>query len=195
MIAGIILVFNALTSTVPSGMRLSAMARLVSEYKEDAPAEEEGVDVGALKQDMDQLGITVSDLRRVGVMNIVMAVIRIAAGFLCVVFCNRVDKSRLLLICTVALAACEVVFAVFLYVNRFLGIGTLLYSVLLTGLLLFGAIRMRKIARENPDRRLLLEPVRKPVEGARPETPKKSIKERAMMGSTADTDDGSSDSD
>ena len=189
MIAGMILIFNALTSTIPSGMRLTAMARLVSEYEEGTPAEEEGVDVGALKEDMEKLGITVSDLRLVGRMNMVMAVVRMAAGILCLVFCNRVDKSRMILVCAIALAACEVIFAVFMYFNRFLGIGTLFYSALLTGILLFGAIRMRKIAREDPDRKLLLQPAQRRTAGARPEAPKKSIKERAMMGSASDDQD------
>ena len=254
LIAGVLLVFNAVTSTIPYGMRLFAAAQLVSEYdssgaenqvaeiagtentgtgsaveevvgtesagtgsaateaagaasaaeeiagtesavtgsaaeevvgtdsaaSETAPQE---IDVAALKSDMDKLGVSVSDFRRVGVLNIVMAIIRAAIGLLCVVFCNRVDKSRVTFIAAVTLAVCEAIFAVLMYFNRFLGLGSLLYAVLITGVLLVGAIRMRKIARENPDQKLAMETVRRPAAGERVEAPKKSIKERAMMSS------------
>ncbi len=252
LIAGVILIFNAVTSAFPYGMRLLSVARLVSEYQEDgaaaavtedaavsgaetvsaaeaaaaevsamsgaetvsaaeaaaaetgamsgaeavsavsgaetesaAAAASQEIDVGALKSDMEKLGVTVSDFRRVGVMNIVMAVIRIAVGFLCVVFCNRVDKSRLTLTAAIALVVCEVIFAVLMYLNRFLGIGSLLYSAMIAGLLLVGALRMRKIAREDPDRKLAVENVRRPA-AERPEAAKRSIKEKAMMGGEAE---------
>lgn len=256
LIAGVLLVFNAVTSTIPYGMRLFAAAQLVSEYdssgaenqvaeiagtentgtgsaveevvgtesagtgiaateaagaasaaeeiagtesavtgsateevagtdnaaSETAPQE---IDVAALKSDMDKLGVSVSDFRRVGVLNIVMAIIRAAIGLLCVVFCNRVDKSRVTFIAAVTLAVCEAIFAILMYFNRFLGLGSLLYAVLITGVLLVGAIRMRKIARENPDQKLAMEPARRPAPGGQNAAPKKSIKERAMMSSEA----------
>ena len=240
LIAGILLIFNAVTSNIPYGMRFFAIAQMVSEYEanggsgntevtapesvaegvvsgvesavesvaEGAASGVESVvesiqenasnsaqnssqepDIGALKADMDKLGVTVSDFRKVGVMNIVMGVIRLLVGLLCVVFCNRVDKARLTFIAAIILAVCEVLFAVFLYINRFLGLGSLVYAALITGILLFGAIRMRKLARENPERKFAMEPGQRGGGASRPAAPKKSIKERAMMGSEADEEE------
>lgn len=241
LIAGILLIFNSVTSNIPYGMRFFAIAQMVSEYeanggsgnkevtapegKAESPVSgvesvvesvaadlqesavesvAEGIqekaaagtqtnsqepDVAALKADMDKLGVTVSDFRKVGVMNIVMGVIRLLIGLLCVVFCNRVDKARLTFIAAIILAVCEALFAIFLYINRFLGLGSLLYSVLITGILLFGAIRMRKLAKENPERKFAMEPGKRGGGASRPAAPKKSIKERAMMGSEADEEE------
>ena len=268
MIAGAVLIFNAVTSTIPYGMRWFTVAQMVSDYTAKYPdgapsasavlsdaevTAEEAVlsgtavveeavlsdtsavleeaavsdavtaleeaaasdietvsgeavtpgagsetasdgtvteaDIALLKQDMDKLDITVSDLRQIGMLNILMGIIRIVAGFLCVIFSNRVDKSRWTFTAAVALVCCESAFAVFMYFKRFLSIGSLFYTVFLAGILLFGAIRMRKIAKAYPDRKLAVETGRRRAAGAPPETPKKSFRERAQMGTRTDEEE------
>jgi hypothetical protein len=176
----------------------------VTEYEEKnaenpdaaSSAESDEMDVAALIQDMKTLNITTDDLRTVGIANIVMAVIRIIIALVCILFANRVDKSRITLAAVITLAVCEVVFAILMYFKNSLRIGSLLYAVLLTGFLLFGAIRMRKISKSDPGRILAVNTARRSPSASGQTPPrKKSIRERAMMGSGGPDDAAPSEDD
>ena len=204
LFAGIFLLFNSVTSTIPYGFRWLTVTKIVTEYEEKnaenpdaaSSAESDEMDVAALIQDMKTLNITTDDLRTVGIANIVMAVIRIIIALVCILFANRVDKSRITLAAVITLAVCEVVFAILMYFKNSLRIGSLLYAVLLTGFLLFGAIRMRKISKSDPGRILAVNTARRSPSASGQTPPrKKSIRERAMMGSGVPDDTAPSEDD
>lgn len=245
LMAGVVLIFNAVTSTATQSMNWISIAKIVSEYDGEVPPEEpaaasaaetalsvdeavlsaaeapeavlsaaEGtaslaeepasadsgaaaaeapadtgsgdasgtqeLDVPALIRSMNSLGITVDDLRLVGYAGLVMVVIRVIVGFLCVLFSNRVNRANITFTAAIILAVCEAVYAILLLSKSALSIGALLYTVIITGILLVGAIRMRKIAKHDPGRVLALQPSRS-ARRPEPEAPKKSIHDRVMM--------------
>ena len=147
--------------------------------------EQQEIDVAALRADMAKLGLTVSDLRLLSVAYIIMALFMAVVGFLCARLSNRVKKSGLIFKAVIALAVAEVAMAALLMVKNLFSPFSALYLVLLTGFLLFGAVRMRKVAKEDPEREFLVQPnpnfARAKEQAAAARAPKKSIHERAMM--------------
>ena len=225
LMAGVVLVFNAITSTVPQSSNWLSIAKIVSEYDGEVPPEEtapvssaaeeaeavssvaeepaaaesgtvsvespadagsgedaasQEMDVPALIRSMNSIGITVGDLKVVGYAGLVMALIRSIIGILCVLLCNRVNKAHITFAAAIILVVCEVLYTALLFFKAALSIGSLLYTVIITGILLFGAIRMRKIAKNDPGRILAVETAR-PVRSPRQEAPKKSLHDRATM--------------
>ena len=100
-----------------------AAAETASENTEttDASAAEETaqeIDVPALKRDMATLGISVGDLKFLGIACFVIAVIRIFVGVICVKFSNRVDRSSITLKAVIGLAIAEVLYAAVMFLKK-----------------------------------------------------------------------------
>ena len=185
MAAGLFLIFNAVTSTSMEGLRWFNIVHLVNQYDEDVAsgkikpeteeekkeetvaAEEpvEGatqeettsgkndeeasstestaeaetaatqeVDIPALKSEMETLGITLSDLRLLGIACYVMTVIRIIAGAL-----------------------------------------------------LWGALKMKKLAEEDPERIYAVDPAKRKI-AEKPAVKQQSLHDKALMNTHAGSD-------
>ena len=137
------------------------------------------IDVPALKKDMETLGITLADLRILGIACIIIAVIRIIAGVICVKFSNRVDRADITFKTVIALTVAEVLYAAVTFFMKALFVGSLLYTILILGALYLGAIRMRKLHKADPERVFAVPPARRPAPQAA--APKKSLHDRAKM--------------
>ena len=138
------------------------------------------IDVPALKRDMATLGISVGDLKFLGIACFVIAVIRIFVGVICVKFSNRVDRSSITLKAVIGLAIAEVLYAAVMFLKKALFIGSLIYTFLIVGALLWGALRLRKLAKENPERVYAVEAAQRFTPQPKP-AQKKSLREKAMM--------------
>ena len=97
------------------------------------------IDIPALKRDMATLGISVGDLKFLGIACFVIAVIRIFVGVICVKFSNRVDRSSITLKAVIGLAIAEVLYAAVMFLKKALFIGSLIYTFLIVGALLWGS--------------------------------------------------------
>ena len=162
-----------------------AAAETASENAEttDASANEEAaqeIDVPALKRDMAALGISVGDLKFLGIACFVIAIIRIFVGVICVKFSNRVDRSSITLKAVIGLAVAEVIYAAIMFLKKALFIGSLIYTFLIVGALFWGALRLRKLAKENPERVYAVEAAQRFTPQPKP-AQKKSLREKAMM--------------
>ncbi len=155
----------------------SGTADTDSSNKEDAAQE---IDVPALKRDMATLGISVGDLKFLGIACFVIAIIRIFVGVICVKFSNRVDRSSITLKAVIGLAVAEVIYAAVMFLKKALFIGSLIYTFLIVGALLWGALRLRKLAKENPERVYAVEAAQRFTPQPKP-AQKKSLREKAMM--------------
>ena len=107
-------------------------------------------------------------------------VIRIAAGFVCVLFSNRVDKANITLKVVIGLGVCEVIYEVFLLIKKAIMLGSLLFSFVIVGFLLWAALKMRDLQKAYPNRKYALESTRNTAKKAAA-APKKTIHDRAMI--------------
>lgn len=138
------------------------------------------IDIPALKSEMETLGIKLSDLRLLGIACYVMTIIRIFVGVVCVRFSNRVDRAGFTLKTVIGLIVVEIIYIFFQFFKRALFLGSILYTALICGALLWGALKMKKLAEEDPERVYAVNPAnRKPAE--KPAAPQKSLRDKAMM--------------
>jgi len=218
MAAGLFLLFNAVTTTSQDGLRWFNIVHLITQYDEDVasgkiqpPAKTESVeseadstepaaeteaaasqeiDIPALKTEMETLGITLADLRLLGIACYIMTVIRILAGVVCVRFSNRVDRAGITLKTVIGLIIAEVIYLLLLFFKRALFLGSILYTALICGALLWGALKMKKLSKEDPERVYAVTPAKQRAVD-KPAAPQKSLRDKAMMNTHTDLDDES----
>ena len=188
---GAMLVMNSITTSARYGLSWLNIANVVTEginngtinpdepMTEAAPEEEAGtaeavtegttelasaeLDLNELVRQMQQVGITVDDLRFLGVLSIIMAVLELICGLICIIFSNRVDRAKIVLSAVIVLIAAEVVFIVISIMKGTLMASSLIYSVIIPGILLWCALKLRKFAKENPERVFVVAPSGRPV--------------------------------
>ena len=214
LMTGLLLIFNAVTSNIGYGVNWIGLSTLVEDtIKEDAAgtgsedAEEavekteevsenaeaasenteaaaEEFDVHELIRQMEENDISVSDLRMAGIAYLVAAIFEIVAGLLCALFANRVDRAKIVLSAAVALMVVEVCFVALLLINKMGALTTMFAALLFPGLLLWNAVKLWKMRKENPERIYVVPPSGKPTFGngkkKAADIPKKSIHDRAM---------------
>lgn len=166
----------------------AAESEASAESQETAGTQE--IDIPALKSEMETLGITLSDLRLMGIACYVMTLIRIFAGVVCVRFSNRVDRAGITLKTVIGLIAVEIIYILFQFFKRALFLGSVLYTVIICGALLWGALKMKKLAEEDPERIYAVQPAARKSANVQP-APKKSLRDKAMMNIASDLDDTS----
>ena len=138
------------------------------------------INASELLEYMESNGITVSDLRLLGTVCIIICVIRIAAGFVCVLFYNRVDKANITLKVVIGLGVCEVIYGIFLRYKKAMMFFNLLFALVIAGFLLWAALIMRDLQKAYPNRKYALERTRNTAKKAAA-APKKTIHDRAMI--------------
>ena len=109
-----------------------------------------------------------------------MTVIRILAGVICVRFSNRVDRAGITLKTVIGLIIAEVIYIFLLFFKRALFLGSILYTALICGALLWGALKMKKLAKEDPKRVYAVTPAKQRA-AEKPAAPQKSLRDKAMM--------------
>ena len=110
---------------------------------------------------LENAGVGSGLLKGIGICFIAVGIWEAVVGFLSVRNSNRVDKSRF----SVKLA-----------------ISLLFTAIVLPLFLLWGATRLGKVAKADPERKFAVDPARKKSsQQSQPAAPKKSIRERAAM--------------
>lgn len=145
------------------------------------------VDIPALKSEMETLGITLSDLRLLGIACYVMTVIRIIAGVVCVRFSNRVDRAGITLKTVSGLITAEVIYILLQFFKRALFLGSILYTAVICGALLWGALKMKKLAEEDPERIYAVDPAKRKI-AEKPAVKQQSLHDKALMNTHAGSD-------
>ena len=103
-------------------------------------------------------------------------------GFLSVRNSNRVDKSRFSVKLAISLLITEIIMQVILFFTGLMNLGLLFTAIVLPLFLLWGATRLGKVAKADPERKFAVDPARKKSsQQSQPAAPKKSIRERAAM--------------
>lgn len=173
MMAGIILVFTAITSSVMYGINMfviaSEAAKGTAEYTEA----------------LNAVNMSIAMARLLGGCFVILAVTEIFIGVCSIRLSNRVDKSGFMKKISFILLAEEVLMQMFLLFMGMLNIGMLLTSIAIPLFMLWGATRLNKIAQAEPDRIYAVN-TKKNKEEKSYQTPKKvpekkSLRERAMM--------------
>ena len=152
-------------------------------------------DIKSLVRNMKALGVTAADFRLLGIVGVIAALLEAVCGLLCAINSNRVDRSKITLATVIVLLAGEAVQLVILLLKKALMFGTLFNALLLPLALLWGALKMRKLAKADPARvYAVLSAGRRSAQPAKAPAPKKSLRERAMMDTHTDPDEDQSDS-
>ena len=170
MFGGIFLMFSAITSTIMYGINFFMTAleadKGTAEYVE--LLENAGVGSGLLKG--------------IGICFIAVGIWEAVVGFLSVRNSNRVDKSRFSVKLAISLLITEIVMQVILFFTGLMNLGLLFTAIVLPLFLLWGATRLGKVAKADPERKFAVDPARKKSsQQSQPAAPKKSIRERAAM--------------
>lgn len=207
---GIMMVVNAVTSTGRNGLSWLNLASMVTEVRSEAEtavtaetedrtvAETEAaaaenaagemeaeteLDIELLATQMDEVGITVGDLRFLGIVCLIVAAFEAIIGMICVLFSNRVDKSKITWRAVITLFVVECLFLIVLFTKGVLMLNNLLNALFLPLVLLWSARKLRKLAKADPTRIYAVKQEKQPVRQAAKirQAPNKSLKERAMI--------------
>ena len=218
LILGVLLILNGVTSTGRQGLAYRNLAAAIDERivskealpdekepgsdddrKDNAAAEgtaavaeqsvEEQLDSFILQ--MDEVGMTTGDLRRISVFFLVAAVFEIAVGLICAIFSNRVDRAKITFTAVCILLAVELVFLIYMTMNNGLMLSMLINCLLIPIVLLWSSWRMLKLSKADPSRKYATESRRtagpKPdAPSPAPPAPPRSIKDRAMWQTEAE---------
>ena len=134
-----------------TAMEEAAQTEASSEIAEQSNAETE-LDIADLIGQMDAAGIEAKDLRLLGYGNLITAFFEIFCGLLCALYSNRVNRSKYTLGAAITVLVVEIVFMIFAFTKNALVITNLIYAVLLPVVLLWAALKMRKMAKADPER-------------------------------------------
>ena len=158
-------------------------------------------DLNELVRRMDESGITIGDLRMLGILSLAIMFFEIIVGLLCAVFSNRVDKSKITLIAVIVLLAAEAVYVAVFFMKGALTLSILLNAVFLPLVLLWAATRLRKLAEADPERIYAVTPAKdrgfsiggrkaEKKSDTAPEVPAKtSIRDKAMWNTQEEQQD------
>ena len=178
MFGGIFLMFSAITSTLMYGINffMTAMEadKGTAEYVE--LLQNAGVGSGLLKG--------------VGICFVAVGIWEVVVGFFSVKNSNRVDKSRFSVKLALSLLIAEVLMQIILFLVGLMNLGLLFTAIVLPLFLLWGATRLVKVSKAEPERKFAVDTAkRKSPQQAQPAAPKKSIRERAAMQAREEDED------
>lgn len=174
MFGGIFLMFSAITSTIMYGINFFMTAgqadKGVAEYVEL----------------LEKAGIDSMFLKIAGVCFLLVGICEIVTGFLAAKNSNRVDKSKFTVKIVVALLIVEIIMEIYLYFAGLMNLGFLFTAILLPLFMLWGATRLRKVAKAEPERVYAVNPAKNKPKQQAAAAQKKSIRERAAMQARVD---------
>lgn len=131
---------------------------------------------------LENAGVGSGLLKGIGICFIAVGIWEAVVGFLSVRNSNRVDKSRFSVKLAISLLITEIVMQVILFFTGLMNLGLLFTAIVLPLFLLWGATRLGKVAKADPERKFAVDPARKKSsQQSQPAAPKKSIRERAAM--------------
>ena len=166
MFGGIFLMFSAITSTLMYGINFFMTAQQadkgVAEYVE------------LLKK----AGVGSTFLRVAGACFLLVGIYEIIAGFITAKNSNRIDKSLFTMKIIISLLIVEIIMQVYLFFTGLMNFSFLFTAILLPLFMLWGVIRLRKVAKADPERVYAAKPAARDKSR---QAPKKSIRERAAM--------------
>ena len=125
-------------------------------------------------------------LKIAGVCFLLVGICEIVTGFLAAKDSNRVDKSKFTVKIVVALLIVEIIMEIYLYFAGLMNLGFLFTAILLPLFMLWGATRLRKVAKAEPERVYAVNPAKNKPKQQAAAAPKKSIRERAAMQARVD---------
>lgn len=137
-----------------------------------------------------EAGVTSGDMRLVGIASLVAAVFEIWVGAVCVLFSNRVNRYRVLLCATSALLIVEAIYLIILILKKSFILSAAMWSIALPLVLLWCALRFRKLSLADPERVYAIDKNQQPApeEAAPPTVSNKSLRDRAMMNLSSEAD-------
>ena len=170
MFGGIFLMFSAITSTLMYGINFFMTAleadKGTAEYVEL----------------LENAGIQSNLLKGIGICFVAVGIWEVVVGFWSVKNSNRVDKSKSTVKLVLSLLIVEVLMQVLLFFTGLMNLGLLFTAIVLPLFLLWGATRLGKVAKADPERKFAVDPAKKKsMQQSQPAAPKKSIRERAAM--------------
>ena len=172
MFGGIFLMFSAITSTLMYGINFFMTAL------------EADKGTAEYVQLLEEAGVASNLLKVVGNCFILVGIWEVVVGIFSVKNSNRVDKSSFTLKLVISLLGVEAAMQVVLFFVGLMNLGLLFTAIILPLFLLWGATRLRKIAKAEPDRVYAVDNTKnkqnQPARNQQP-APKKSIRERAAM--------------
>ena len=160
-------------AAVASEGSTEAASERISEASTEAAAAGT-IDVKEVAWQMQKLGISLRDLRLMGIVYIVVSVIELLCGLICIMFSNRVNRANIVFAAVIVLLVGEMVFLIVSAMKGTLMISSLVYSVVIPCILLRQAWKLRKMAKADPDRVYVIEPAGKNAAGGRGGSGRKS---------------------
>ena len=133
------------------------------------------------------IGMTSDKIRILAVFFIIQAIVELAAGFISILLCNRVDKAKITFTTALVLVGVEIVCLVYEFMQGALMLSSLIYSIVLPLLMLWAANKMRKFAKADPKRVYAVAPGKKRSKGKSSSGENgasgadRSLRDRAMM--------------
>ena len=183
MFGGIFLIFSAITSTLMYGINFFMTAleadKGTAEYVEL----------------LENAGLQSNFLKGIGICFGAVGIWEVVVGFMATKNSNRVDKSKVSVKLSLSLLVVELLLQVILFLKGLMNLGLLFTAIILPLFLLWGATRLGKVAKAEPERKFAIDPAKKKArqQSQQPAAPKKSIRERAAM--QARVDDGETEED
>ena len=152
------------------------------------------------------IGMTSDKIRILAVFFIIQAIVELAAGFISILFCNRVDKAKITFTTALVLVGVEIVIVCLVYefMQGALMLSSLIYSIVLPLLMLWAANKMRKFAKADPKRVYAVAPGKKRSKGKSSSGDNgasgaagadRSLRDRAMMKTDYQPEDDASEND
>jgi hypothetical protein len=178
MLLGIMLVFTAVTSTAQYGANMFMIAA------EAAKGTEEYADALA------GIGMSITIARVSGAVFVVVSIVEAFIGVCCIILQNRLDKAFFTRKLTIVLLVVEVISDLYLMAVKLVSVSRLFTSLAVPLFLLWAVAKLCKLSKLYPDRVYAIDSQKKSVQSSRQAAPKKSLRERAMVSQTVETEDG-----
>ena len=189
-------------SGIPETEELSSDAAAVELQEKEtavgaqAPQGQEVSDEDVVRNLMEQ-GVSAQDLRLVGILSLLQAAAELICGAICALLANRVDKSKITLMAVAGLIVIEAIVLTIQFLMGAVTLLSLLYTFLIPLILLWAVLKLRKLAKADPNRIFAVMPRKNKASGDQASSqqatdqPKssaapspssgKSLRERAMM--------------
>lgn len=169
--SGIMMIFIAVTTTMMYGINMLLVAMEASKGTEE------------IIQMMTESGLTVTMAIMMGVCFFLTAIMEMFAGISAVRFANRVDRAVILKKIVLVLLGVEILMQVVLFFMRSLSLGMLFTAIALPLFMLWGATRLCKLAKADPERvyAVMTEKLKEKQRQQDAAANGKSLHERAMM--------------
>ncbi len=132
-----------------------------------------------------QAGMNVGLASAIGAAFALEALMEIFSGVCAVRFSNRLNKAGFTVRVSIVLLTVEILIQIFLIIVGMISVPQLLSAVILPLIMLWGATRLRKLAKKYPGRVYAVEPKKVQEQRQRSEEGFKSLHERASMKANA----------